>query len=467
MFEHRIAHKLGNRHLSETFSPQAYKTGRPTNDGVLNNLKKIVQRAISKRGNARKLSDTSLTFTNTEPLKLLVNWDQLYKDTAKPFKTCFEVGDWYYTGPEYVTEGDIPSAPTCNPPEVSTAPCWGRCQADDVITEELREHFKTSVDAAVAKLEAALRVPKMSGNLVLKKSKGSYRGMYSGTWGWDTSKKRCGADTFYLCGASSPNSYCKEGVSANAIVYLTYNPIMNGGATGGPCEVDQLGRPITMIYNMRVSLAAGLRRINSLKSALTEDEFNEYKSNRYTSLSVHEMLHGLGFAIQMFQNAGIVELKNVYDSSGAQRTKDDALWHFEPSTRVSTLAKVHFNCNDDSRWHGLPLMGSAETGRDSHHNSFLLLEDVISKARGAAHSLALAPLEDMGFYLVDYSNSEYLIMAHTEVANLLQLGVAKNNSMDEAYVATDPENATEILLQSHTRPELVFKMRSRRLWEKE
>lgn len=452
-YEHRIAHKLGNRHLTETFSPQAYETGRPTKAGVIDSLKRTVQRAISKRGNARKLSGTSLTLANTEPLKLLVNWDQLYQDTAKPFKTCFQAGDWYYTGPEYVSASDIPSNPTCNPPEVSTTPCWGRCQPDDVITAELRDHLKTSVDAAVAKLEAAVRVPKMSGNLKLKKSKGTYRSMYSGTWGWDTSKKRCGADTFYLCGASSPNSYCITGVSANAIVYLTYNPIMNGGATGGPCEVDQLGRPITMIYNMRVNLAASLRAINQQQSLLPVDKFNEFKSNRYTSLSVHEMLHGLGFAIQMFQNAGIVELKDVYDSTGPQRTKDDALWHFVPSTRVSTLAKIHFNCKDDSKWNGLPLMGSAETGRDSHHNSFLLLEDVISYGHvGRLTPFALAPLEDMGFYLVDYSKSEYLDYGAYRGCEFIATRCReRDSSMDEAYVATDPRECNrDFAAESYT-----------------
>ena len=443
MFEHRVAQKLGNRHMTETFTPQRYNAAADgnygRNDGILGSLQRVVEKAVSRRENSRKLEGATLTTSNTVPLKLEVNWDQLHLASAKPFKTCFNAGDWYYTGPEYVTDSDIPSAPTCSPPSVSTTPCWGKCQPDDVITEELRAHFKESVDNAVDKLEAALRVPKMSGKLKLQKSQGTYTSMYSGTWGWDTSSQRCGADTFYLCGASSPDSYCGGGVDANAVVYLTYNPVMNGGATGGPCEFDQYGRPITMIYNMRVDLAAGLRAINSRKAQLSDADFKELKENRYTSLSVHEIIHGLGFTVQMFQRSGIVELKNVYTTTGAAKQKDDALWHFNPSTRVSTLAKVHFDCQDDSKWNGLPLMGSAETGRDSHHNSFILVEDVISYGHvGRLTPFGLAPLEDMGLYLVDYSKTEYVDYGAYRGCEFIATRCRERNKMmDQEYVATD------------------------------
>ena len=79
-----------------------------------------------------------------------------------------------------------------------------------------------------------------------------------------------------------------------------------------------------------------------------------------------------------------------------------------PATRTSQLAKTHFACDDDSKWQGLPLMGAAESGRDSHHNSFVLLEAV--ESYGTDDKLTvfdLAPLEDMGLYLANYSECDF------------------------------------------------------------
>lgn len=79
----------------------------------------------------------------------------------------------------------------------------------------------------------------------------------------------------------------------------------------------------------------------------------------------------------------------------------------KPTTRTATLAKVHYNCLDDSKWKGYPMMGKAEFGRDSHHNSFILWEDVESYgAGGLITPMTLALFEDLGVYLADYTKSK-------------------------------------------------------------
>lgn len=79
----------------------------------------------------------------------------------------------------------------------------------------------------------------------------------------------------------------------------------------------------------------------------------------------------------------------------------------KPTTRTATLAKVHYNCLDDSKWKGYPMMGKAEFGRDSHHNSFILWEDVESYGSGGLITpMTLALFEDLGVYLADYTKSK-------------------------------------------------------------
>ena len=394
-FAHRVVAKLGNKHIKEGFTRQEYE------GATYNGLRSLLEDKL--RTQARKLGAATLTTANTEPLNLLVNWNQFDPSTARKYSTCFKAGDWFYTGPEYVDTP--PAAATCTPE--STTPCWGVCTSDDVIDADRKAYFKTSVDAAVLKLNAAIRVPKLSGKLQLKSSTGTYPSLYGNQWGWDTTKVRCGADTFYMCQVASDPSYCTAGVAYNAIVYITYNPVFKGYATGGGCEVDQFGRSITMVYNMRVGLAKDLRNTETFIPHMSPAKYAEFKNNRFTALSVHEILHGLGFHLKAFQDAKVVQLKAVYEDT-ARTVQDDSLWHLIPASRTAKLAKIHFDCKDDAKWHGVPLMGSAESGRDSHHNSFILWDDVESYGdTGLLSPFALAPLEDLGHYLADYSKAEF------------------------------------------------------------
>ena len=260
-------------------------------------------------------------------------------------------------------------------------------------------------------------MPKLSsssGGITLSRSAGTYQTLYRDQWGWDTSTPICAADTLYMCGAKAPDDYCDaagplSSDGSNAVLFVTYMPTLWGGGTGAPCETDQLSRPITLVYNLRVALRKYKREMDTIWAGHTStSEYAATRDTAFVGLSIHEILHGLGFTIGMFEYHELVALHDSFAAPSRAGAKDDALWFFKPATRTSQLAKTHFACDDDSKWQGLPLMGAAESGRDSHHNSFVLLEAV--ESYGTDDKLTvfdLAPLEDMGLYLANYSECDF------------------------------------------------------------
>ena len=220
--------------------------------------------------------------------------------------------------------------------------------------------------------------------------------------GWGD-KEVCGAATFAYCSSSLPDTYCSEGIpdGGNVVLNMVYKPYMWGGAYGGPCEFYKGGRPASIAFWNHVSIRDSLAALRSYDKS--------FRDNYLVALSTHEINHGLGFTISQFSQANIVELKDVYSEPNNKGVKEDSLWHFKTSTRVSRLAAVHFDCkSDDASWHGLPLMGKIEGGRDSHMNSFLVIEDLQSYGTGKLYTpFTMAALEDTGHYLANYSLAEF------------------------------------------------------------
>ena len=109
----------------------------------------------SNLGAARKLRPDALTLENTVPLKLKVKLAATGTPSkALPYTTCFNVGDWYYTGPEKPGSPPSDGVPTCVvsnsiATSLNADPCWGKCREDDVLTPDLAAFFRTSLDAAV------------------------------------------------------------------------------------------------------------------------------------------------------------------------------------------------------------------------------------------------------------------------------------------------------------------------------
>ena len=165
---------------------------------------------------------------------------------------------------------------------------------------------------------------------------------------------------------------------------------------------DNFGRPIAGSY--QIGLALQLRHERSL----LQPNPAEYGKQSFRHLSIHEVFHAIGFTIEVMQNANMVHGPfEAYTDMENQGVSDDRLWYLKPSTRSAKLAKVHFDCQDDTKWKGYPLMGKIEAGRDSHHNSFIFWEDVESYGDGSLITpITLAIFEDMGVYLADYSKSK-------------------------------------------------------------
>jgi hypothetical protein len=397
-----VAEHLGNVHKIHGYTSQDYEFEHDEHA--------LSRRWLSSHRQSRFLEEREennryLTENTTERLKIKFNSDALDKATARPFTTCFAVGDWYYTGPEKNVKppkDGIATCKTCTQATQSTCskPCWGKCKSDDVMTPELKKYLMGPMIKAKIQLEKMLRVPKLKKPLKLSKKKGTYTALYRG-WGYDTEKELCSADTYYLCQTKSPASYCEQGLlgGENAIVYLTYTPPLFGGGSGGPCEYDQLGRPITMVYNIKTS------------QKMLKKQFDLSSNSKQTNeigIAVHEILHGLGFIINMFQDRNLVRKLPAYVGKGGTGKSDDTLWWFNKDTRTSKFAKVHFDCQDDTKWQGLPLMGRVEGGGPSHHNSFVLLEAVASYGFVFKNTVFdYAPFEDLGIYLVNYSNCDY------------------------------------------------------------
>lgn len=132
----------------------------------------------------------------------------------------------------------------------------------------------------------------------------------------------------------------------------------------------------------------------------------------------HEVFHGLGFVNSMFNYARdsqgerkhLIELKPVVDNDGAT----DEVWYFVRG-RAFELAQAYFQCHANvsatydasDAWHGLPLMGLPEAGRGAHWETRIMRDDVMSYGfRAAISSITLAAMEDLGFYLANYTSAD-------------------------------------------------------------
>ena len=126
---------------------------------------------------------------------------------------------------------------------------------------------------------------------------------------------------------------------------------------------------------------------------------------RWRGLVLHEIIHSLGFSAGRFQNArdATGERKNllaflpVEDTDGAT----DMIWHFTKGSRVYDAAQAYFACTDDEAWQGVPLMGLPDLGRNSHWETRIMRDDVMSYGQqSAVSSITLAAMEDLG--KIDY-----------------------------------------------------------------
>ena len=110
------------------------------------------------------------------------------------------------------------------------------------------------------------------------------------------------------------------------------------------------------------------------------------------------------------QRKRLIELRPVVDTDGAR----DEVWHFVRG-RAYELGALYFQCNANATatdpaqraWDGVPLMGLPEAGRGAHWETRIMRDDVMSYGfRDFVSSITLAAMEDLGFYLANYSSAD-------------------------------------------------------------
>ena len=115
--------------------------------------------------------------------------------------------------------------------------------------------------------------------------------------------------------------------------------------------------------------------------------------------------------------------------------------HFIEGTRTYEIAKTYFGCYDMAKYNGLPLMSYPPSQRDSHHETRIMRDDVLSYGfRDALSSITLAAMEDLGHgqrianYSVDYKNAagEWKVLVPV---------VPANNSLGDRPDGSDPRDS--------------------------
>jgi len=358
---------------------------------------------------ARQLAGAVLNGGNTEPIRFHLNFDTLYEDKVQtnPIladRFCFRLKDWFKAGhpngPKPSTADDAVDG--CNRAtmgmELRDLNTWCRCTQGDVITEDMRRLVILAVTQAVAELKTMVRVRPVKGKLKLKQSEGVYTAMWQKL---NQTGVYCNADCVKGSLVSVPDSLCSEGVDADIILSTALPPPVPGvQGSGGFCAQDQNGRPVHITFDC-------MRRVDQSQSKENLDEL----ARGYRTLVLHEVLHGLGFGMGLWGNTFnadgsrrvIVKQLKVTDADGTQ----DFVYHFVKGTRTYDAAQLYFGCHEDSKWQGLPLMSWPPSGRDSHHETRVMRDDLMSYGYGTAVSgITLASLEDTGHYLANYSHAQ-------------------------------------------------------------
>ena len=228
----------------------------------------------------------------------------------------------------------------------------------------------------------------------------------------------CASDCSVLSGAAVDPQYCSGGLAHgyDAVLSVTKPPGIEGVAgTGSACAFDQVRRPLWLVLAWHSSIV-GISQL-SVNEAV----------DQYRAFVRHEMLHGLGFVNSMFfyardsrgERKNLIEPRPVVDTDGAR----DEVWTFVRG-RAYELAQHYFNCYGNATdpdastrgWDGLPLMGLPEAAaRRAHWETRILRDEVMSYGfRSIVSSITLAAMEDLGFYLANYSAAECMSWGHKQ-----------------------------------------------------
>jgi len=357
----------------------------------------------------------TLNAGNTAPLRIKVDTRSLYEAHAPLYSACFQVGAWFRRGlPDQQPNPPANGVATCvrGPGEqLSTAGCWGRCEARDIITAADRAKILEVVSSLTGEVSGLLATPPEPALSFTISQSTYYRALQAK--GYPTNPS-CAADCEVLSGVAVDPAYCTAGAGYgyDVILSVTKPPGITGVAgTGSHCAANQAGRPLWIVLAWHSTIVG-------IASSATSQLISQYRG-----FVIHEIMHGLGFVNSMFNYATdangvrkhLIRLGPVTDLDGAT----DEVWYFTKG-RAYEVAKTFFACQANTTgpnpgWSGLPLMGLPEAGRAAHWETRIMRDDVMSY--GFQHhvsSITLAAMEDLGFYLANYSNAGCMLWGHLQ-----------------------------------------------------
>ncbi|CAK9097560.1 Leishmanolysin (Cell surface protease) (Major surface glycoprotein) (Major surface protease) (Promastigote surface endopeptidase) (Protein gp63) [Durusdinium trenchii] len=357
-----------------------------------------------KLHDGRRLS--VLMENNTVPIRFHLNFDTLYEEKvqANPYtkdRYCFQEGAWFRIGyPDEKPSGSGPDDCGDRTTTYVTGNKWCICTSNDLISDQMRDFVIHATTEVMKQVPKFFRVNPVEEQLQFRNFEGSYPAM------WETTGQTgvcCDPDCQKGLHVVVPDSFCTEGVAADAVLSLSMPPPIPGvGGAGTFCSADQHGRPTHMVFQWH-------RRITPAQFAQSS---TQELVQQWRGLVLHEALHGLGFGSGLWQNSydgngqrrEIIKQLEVEDEDGSR----DFIYHFVKGTRVYEVAKAYFACEEDDQWQGLPLMSWPPSGRDTHHETRILRDDVMSYGNSleAVSAVTLAALEDTGHYLANYSSAE-------------------------------------------------------------
>eukprot|EP00672_Neobodo_designis_P027464 CAMPEP_0174845254 /NCGR_PEP_ID=MMETSP1114-20130205/11617_1 /TAXON_ID=312471 /ORGANISM="Neobodo designis, Strain CCAP 1951/1" /LENGTH=821 /DNA_ID=CAMNT_0016079501 /DNA_START=142 /DNA_END=2605 /DNA_ORIENTATION=+ len=233
------------------------------------------------------------------------------------------------------------------------------CTADDILTSTRRSVLTNNIlPAAFAKLSAALKLERLTSNIVVPQ----------------------GACSHFTI----PASHSSTGVAnADYVLYVAAAPTSGSTlAWAGGCRTDSSGRIV-------------IGRANFGPRYLSWD--NETVQQENVATAVHELLHALGFSSASFTSS---------------RTRDVSLRGKTATVlTLPTLASrfiSYIGCGTASSIPGVELEDEGSSGSaGSHFERRVLREDIMAAAGGEKLSeMTLAVMEDLGHYTVDYSVAE-------------------------------------------------------------
>lgn len=394
---------------------------------------------VWRRRRQQGASSAVLTMANTRPLRIHADLSALYEETAVPHASCFHVGQWFRWNFPTRKVPPVPGSPDdfeyCDRSlDPAGQNCWAQCEAADVLTPGMRTWMIDKVLSATREVERYLRVPVAGGAsadtppppLRFAVGRGEWHRLYE-QLGEDTSSA-CAKDAALMYRLPiNASLYCETGVAADAVfmpVMAQYSPGVAGWGTDVMRE-QATGRPLFLMMGWSVpSTAEGRQR---------DDLTGEWRRT-----VVHEIIHGLGFTIQQFRDAGAVELRMLaeYDSpaaaaagagaDGSGSSSEDEVW-VATGPRVVAVGRQYYNCPELS---GVPLMGLNPLGpgsRGSHWETRLMADEIMAYGRGdAVSAFTLALLEELGFYLANYSAASCMAWGRAQVLSFTQSTQARS-----------------------------------------